>query len=203
MSPIIVFFANKWVLSRNTTTQLCCETESHILQGVIDLLPIGDNNNNNNNNNNRGSSKVIIPVGFYFALLSRSLEVEMRSESNEGKLEEQIMALLHLATVQDLLLLLHAPETMESIVSKYVASNSQTRCFKVAELWDSYLFHVVAKNSDMGPHRFMELIERVPASCRQNHDQLYRAINSFLKVCMLLILHFGPLYIMYFSTLPL
>ncbi|CAN1857446.1 BTB/POZ domain-containing protein At5g48130 [Linum perenne] len=31
----------------------------------------------------------------------------------------------------------------------------------------------------MEPKRFIELLETVPISCRQSHDQLYRAMNSF------------------------
>lgn len=77
--------------------------------------------------------------------------------------------------------------TMESIISTYVSSNLDTnhtpsaRNSVVAELWDVYLSHVVP-DPDMRPERFMELIERVPNSCRQSHDQLYRAMNTFLQV---------------------
>ena len=77
--------------------------------------------------------------------------------------------------------------TMESIISLYVSSNSDmihtpsTRNSIVAELWDAYLSHV-APDPDMGPKRYMELIERVPISWRYNHDQLYRAMDTFLQV---------------------
>lgn len=194
VSPIIAFYANKWLLSstnnnNNNNTHFC----SDILQGVIDLLlPIGDNNNNNKGS----SSKVVIPVGFYFALLSRCVELGFKGERNKGKLEEQITSLLHFAQVEDFLLLFlqecdtdYSVSIVESMVLKYVASssNSQTehhslRCYRVAELWDSYVVHVVAANPEMKAKRFMELIERVPSSYRQNHDQLYKAISNFLKV---------------------
>ncbi|KAI9080952.1 hypothetical protein K1719_037113 [Acacia pycnantha] len=196
VSPIIVFYANKWLLSRKTPTQF---TESDILHGLVNLLPIGDNNrSSSNNNNNNGSiikassSKVIIPVGFYFALLSKYLELGLKSESIKRKLQDQITALLHFAQEEDffpLLVLDYSVSTMEIIVLKYVASNSETnhspvdeaRCYRVAELWDSYLLHVVDANPEMEPKRFMELIERVPAAYRHSHDRLYRAINNFLK----------------------
>lgn len=194
VSPIIVFYANKWVLSKKTLQFWESSSEksgdddmnsrtSVILQGIIDLLPMGDK-----------ASKVI-PVGFYFALLSRSLEFGLRTDS-EAKLQAQITSLLHFAQVEDFLLPWSGTAamsssielaTMESIVSAYVASNSHvnhtpdsSNC-RVAELWDEYLSNA-AVDPDMGPKRFMELIERVPPSYRQNHYQLYRAINSFLKV---------------------
>lgn len=190
VSPIIVLYANKWVLSKKTRQFWIGESNddmngkaSVMLQGVIDLLPIGD------------KARKVIPVGFYFALLSRSLEFGLRSES-KARLQGQVTSLLHLAQVEDFLL----PEsgtvsmsssielaTMESIISSYVVSNSNMNHtpvasnFRVAELWDAYLSNVVA-DQGMRPTRFMELIERVPPSYRQNHYQLYRAIDNYLKV---------------------
>ncbi|KAJ1410891.1 SKP1/BTB/POZ domain superfamily [Sesbania bispinosa] len=188
VSPIIVFYANKWVLSKKTLQfwESSCEQingkASVILQGIIDLLPTGD------------KARKVIPVGFYFALLSRSLEFGLRTD-NKVRLQDQITSLLHFAQVEDFLL----PEsgtvsmsssmelaTMESIISAYVVSNSsinhtpEASNYRVAELWDAYLSNVAA-DQDMGPTRFMELIERVPQSYRQNHYPLYRAINNFLK----------------------
>ncbi|XP_027331662.1 BTB/POZ domain-containing protein At5g48130 [Abrus precatorius] len=193
VSPIIVFYANKWLLSKKTRQfwESSCEKieeggmngkASVILQGIIDLLPMGD------------KARKVIPVGFYFALLSRFLELGLRSDS-KAKLQDQITSLLHFAQVEDFLL----PEsgaksmsisieltTMESIISAYVASHShvnhtpEASNYRVAELWDAYLFNV-ASDPDMGPKKFMELIERVPPSYRQNHYPLYKAINVFLK----------------------
>ncbi|KAJ7964729.1 BTB/POZ domain-containing protein [Quillaja saponaria] len=194
VSPIIVFYAKKWVLSKKTHQfwENSCdnigEDDTHsrvsaILQGVIDLLPVSYK-----------ASKVI-PIGFYFALLSRSLEVGLRSDS-KAKLQDQIASLLHFTQVEDFLLpksgtgsISSSMEltTMESIILASVAFNSQTNPthagsnYIIAELWDAYLSHIAA-DSDMEPKRFMELIERVPASCRQNHDHLYRAMNNFLQV---------------------
>lgn len=194
VSPIIVFYANKWVLSKKTIQfweSSCEETRedymnsrtSVILQGVVDLLPKGDK-----------ASKVI-PVGFYFALLSRSLEFGLRTDS-KAKLQDQITSLLHFSQVEDFLLPESGKEsmsssmelaTMESIISAYVASNShishtpEASNYRVAEMWDAYISNLAA-DPDMGPKRFMELIEKVPPSYRQNHYQLYRAIDNFLKV---------------------
>ncbi|KAG4952807.1 hypothetical protein JHK87_038401 [Glycine soja] len=193
VSPIIVFYANKWVLSKKTRQfwESSCDKigeggmnskASVILQGVVDLLPVGD------------KARKVIPVGFYFALLSRSLELGLTTES-KAKLQDQITSLLHFSQVENFLL----PEsgaklmsssmelvTMESIISAYVASSSRVNQtpeasnYRVAELWDAYLFNIAA-DPDMGPKRFMELIERVPPSYRQNHYPLYKTINSFLK----------------------
>jgi len=194
VSPIIAFYANKWVLSKKTRQFLesSCDKvgeggmnskASVILQGVVDLLPVGD------------KARKVIPVGFYFALLSRSLELGLRIES-KAKLQDQITSLLHFSQVEDFLLPESGAEsmsssmefvTMESIISAYVASSSrvshtpEASRYRVAELWDAYLFNVAA-DPDMGPKRFMELIERVPPSYRQNHYPLYKTINSFVKV---------------------
>ncbi|KAL0001528.1 hypothetical protein SO802_015309 [Lithocarpus litseifolius] len=190
VSPIIVFYTNKWVLSKKThqfwenSTERIGDDDTNkkvaaILQGLIDLLPMGE------------KASRVIPVGFYFALLSRFLEVGLRSD----KLQDQIASMLHSAQVEDFFHPKTGMEsissrielaTMESIISLYVSSNSDmihtssTRNSIVAELWDAYLSHI-APDPDMGPKRYMELIERVPISWRYNHDQLYRAMDTFLQ----------------------
>jgi hypothetical protein len=79
--------------------------------------------------------------------------------------------------------------TMESIFSTNVSLNMDTNNAPsasnstVAELWDTFLSHI-ASDPKMRPKRFMELIETVPISCRQSHDQLYRAMNTFLQVSL-------------------
>lgn len=193
VSPIIVFYTNKWVLSKKThqfwenSAERIGDDDTNkkvaaILQGILDLLPMGE------------KASRVLPVGFYFALLSRSLEVGFRSD-NTVKLHDQIASMLHFAQVEDFI---HPKigmksisssielATMESIISIYVSSNSDTNHIPsrknsfVAELWDAYLSHI-APDPDMGPKRFMELIERVPISWRHGHDQLYRAMNTFLQ----------------------
>ncbi|KAK1353701.1 hypothetical protein POM88_052066 [Heracleum sosnowskyi] len=71
--------------------------------------------------------------------------------------------------------------TMESIISSYVSvnigSNNTPLPSKsiVAELWDMYLGHI-ATDPAISFKRFMDLIE-----IGQNHDYLYRALNTFLQ----------------------
>lgn len=196
ISPIIVFYANKWVLSKKTHQFWENSAEKFgkdntnnkvaaILQGILDLLPMGE------------KASRVIPVGFYFALLSKSLDVGLRND-NKVKLQHQIVSMLHFAQVEDFVLPKSGTEsisssielaTMESIISTYASSNSDmNHCHLasnsvVAELWDAYLFHI-APDPDMGTERFMELIERVPISCRGSHDHLYRAMNTFLQVSL-------------------
>lgn len=191
LSPIIVFYADKWVLSKKTiqfwenSGQKTGDDHkvSVILQGVLDLLPKGE------------KASRAIPVGFYFAILSRSLEVGLRGDS-KAKLQEQIVSQLHFAQLEDLIFPKSGTEsvsssmelaTMESIILTYVAANLDkdnslsSGNSIVAELWDAYLCHI-APDPKMQPKRFMELIERVPILYRHSHDKLYRAMNTFLQV---------------------
>ncbi|XP_021864662.2 BTB/POZ domain-containing protein At5g48130 [Spinacia oleracea] len=115
VSPIIVFYASKWVINSKKTRQFweclcdkdddyeCNDDESDMvletLKGILDLLHVG-----------RKVSK-IIPVGFFFALLARSLELGKGGTNTitiveEGKLrlQQQIAHLLPLAHVEDFLL---------------------------------------------------------------------------------------------------
>ncbi|XP_076896152.1 BTB/POZ domain-containing protein At5g48130-like [Bidens hawaiensis] len=180
VSPIVLFYANSVIFDQNGP-----KDDMHsLLKGILDLLQIGEK-----------CSKVI-PVGFYFTLLSKSLKHKLDKEYII-KLQNQISGVLHLAQVEDLLL----PEnvthdvsssievtTMESIFSTYVVyhmcpNNGSPSPFTsvVGELWDAYLTHV-AGDAKICAKRFMELIEVMPISCRQNHDHLYKALNIFLQV---------------------
>ncbi|MCD7459599.1 hypothetical protein HAX54_041427 [Datura stramonium] len=198
VSPIVLFYANKWVLSRKThqywqnakkesdddnddDNDDTNEKVTKILQGILDLLPMGEK-----------ASKVI-PVGFYFSLLSRSLQLGLRSESRE-KLQDQIASLLYLARVEDFLLPDSSNDSisscielsiMKSIFAKYVSFSMELthtpepRNYIVAELWDVYLTKI-ATDPQWSSKRFLELIETVPLSSRQTHDHLYRALSTFL-----------------------
>ncbi|XWS75858.1 hypothetical protein CRYUN_Cryun01aG0127900 [Craigia yunnanensis] len=193
VTPIIVFYANKWVLSKKTrqfwenSGEEIGDSDTNkkvsvILQGILDLLPIGE------------KASRVIPVGFYFSLLSRSLEFRLRSDS-KVKLQDQIASMLHFAQVEDFLLPQIGTEffssskelaTMKSIFSTFASFNMDTSPTPsasnsiVAELWDTYLAQI-ASDPEMDPKKFMELVELLPISCRQSHDQLYRAMNSFLQ----------------------
>lgn len=193
VSPLIVFYANKSVLSK--MARQCQDNDnddggaestkvSMTLKGIIHLLPVGD------------KASRVIPVWFYFSLLKRSLEHRLTSEE-KSKLQNQIAAQLHLAQVEDFLLpnsetkLISSSievATMESIFLTYIAScNMETnhtptsRNSIVAELWDVYLTSIVHEPT-MTPNRFMHLVEIIPVSSRISHDHLYRAMRIFLQV---------------------
>lgn len=200
VSPLIVFYANKWVLSKKTHkfwqstdgkdggADDASKRVSETLQGVLDLLPAGDK-----------ASKVI-PAPFYFSLLSRSMDLDISKESRT-KLHDQVASLLHLAQVEDFLLpektadsIASTPEfeAMERIVTTHVSAKNEaghSGCTPfstsaiVAELWDRYLSRV-AVDPKLQPGRLVELIEIIPMADRETHDHLYRALNTFLQVIL-------------------
>lgn len=179
VSPIVLFYADKWVLSKNEVITDDEDSIKNLLQGVIDLLPMG--------------SKVI-HVGFCFTLLSTCVELRMRNECVR-KLQNQIASMLHLARVQDFDLLQNGAtklSIMESIFATYFSTNMETEYSTpignnslVAELWDAYL-NQIAADSEMNCEGFVKLIETVPTSSRQTHDHLYRALNTFFQVNLLI-----------------
>ncbi|KAL8238080.1 hypothetical protein R6Q59_019161 [Mikania micrantha] len=180
VSPVVLFYANSALFYENGAK----ENADVLLKGILDLLQIG------------GTGGRVIPVGFYFSLLSESLKLKLDKEYT-SKLQNQISRMLHMAQVEDFLL----PEsgtddisssiemtTMEKIVSTYVVfnmcpndGNPSPYSSLVAELWDAYLTRI-ASDAKICAKRFMELIEIMPISCRQNHDYLYKALNTFLQV---------------------
>ncbi|XP_042479318.1 BTB/POZ domain-containing protein At5g48130 [Macadamia integrifolia] len=186
VSPLVVFYANKWVISKKTNQFWLNMDDSDgavdatgkvsvILQGILDLLPMGE------------KASRVIPVGFYFALLSKALHMSLKSESKIA-LQDQIVSLLQMAQVDDFLLPGSGIEaisssmelvTMESIVSSYVSLSSNQETSIVAGLWDTYLSRI-ASDPEMEPRRFMDLTKIIPISHRQTHDHLYRAMSNFL-----------------------
>ncbi|KAK9132979.1 hypothetical protein Scep_012507 [Stephania cephalantha] len=192
VSPIIVCYANKWVLYKKThqfwehadekiNSDHANTKISTLLQGILDLLPTEEK-----------ASKVT-PVGFYLALLSKAITLDIRSDS-KTKLQGLIASMLHLASVDDLLYPGIEKEyisssvqfsTMETIVSMCISSSIDTdntpsdKMSIVAELWDKYLSNV-AFDTTMSVEKFMNLIEHIPISYRRTHDHLYRAINTYL-----------------------
>ncbi|KAG2646481.1 hypothetical protein PVAP13_2KG511800 [Panicum virgatum] len=188
VSPVVLFYANKWVLSKKThkfwaTTDEAVDGETDanrraaaIMEGVIALLPV------------EAAASGAIPVAFYFALLSRSLTLEL-SDQSQTRLREQVAANLQFARVDDLPL----PEqetdrpiadsrevrAVESIVSNHVVSVQRKGAEAVAELWDRYLLQI-ASDPKLRPERLSELIGVIPVGDRKSHNHLYEAINTYL-----------------------
>ncbi|CAM0906496.1 unnamed protein product [Alopecurus aequalis] len=189
VSPVVLFYANKWVLSKKTHKFWASTDETgggggetdanrratEILQGVVELLPAE-------------ASSGAVPAAFYFALLSRSLTLQLAEES-QTRLRGQVASHLQFACADDLPLpelhddnrsIANSPEViaMEGIVSNHVAMQRQG-AEAVADLWDRYLVQIVG-DPNLRPERLAELIGAVPAGDRKTHDHLYEAINTYL-----------------------
>ncbi|XP_078156165.1 phototropic-responsive NPH3 family protein [Carex rostrata] len=197
VDPIIMFYANKWVLSKKTH-KFWEETSdengiedantkvSMIFEGIIDLLPVEE------------KAGMAIPVAFYFALLSRSLSLKL-SKDSKIMIHEKVVSVLHLARDADFLLPEKGNksgsvgsclevETMERIVRMYVVGKRKNGCqgqtplcemSVVADLWDQYILQI-ASDPGLGFERFVQLIELIPAVERETHDHLYAAITTYL-----------------------
>uniref|UniRef100_A0ACD5UL24 Uncharacterized protein n=1 Tax=Avena sativa TaxID=4498 RepID=A0ACD5UL24_AVESA len=190
VSPVVLFYANKWVLSKKTHKFWASSTDetgdgggetdanrraTEILQGVVDLLPAEA----------CGSA---VPAAFYFALLSRSLTLQLAEESQK-RLRDQVASHLQFACADDLPLpeqeadrsIADSPEViaMESIVSNHCTLLQRQGAEAVADLWDRYLVQIVG-DPKLRPERLEELIGVVSAGDRKTHDHLYQAINKYL-----------------------
>lgn len=156
-----------------------------ILEAVVSMIP-GD----------RGS----VSVGFLLRLLSIANYVGA-SPVTKAELIRRSSLQFEEATVTDLLFPLHSTSeghsydidlvvaVLESLVvlwrrqSPTAAENSQFlgSIRKVGKLIDSYL-EVVAKDANMPVSKLVSLAEALPDIARPGHDDLYKAINIYLKV---------------------
>ncbi|KAG0487249.1 hypothetical protein HPP92_009344 [Vanilla planifolia] len=184
VSPLVVFYANKWVNSKKTDEHR--EEENTTLEGLLELLLTQGE-----------KSRRVIPVGFFFAMLSKSLKLGLNEDSKRS-LEEQIASLLHFAQIEDFLLPESGMELIESslelkvmerIFSLHVSSKHEDFDAKssplnthsmVAELWDRYL-SLIAINPKLETAHFTNLIQVIPKMDREKHDHLYRAISTFMQ----------------------
>lgn len=64
-------------------------------------------------------------------------------------------------------------------------SPSETALFKVSKLVDNYLAEI-APDANLKLSRFIAVAECLPAHARTVHDGLYRSIDVYLKVCLLI-----------------
>ncbi|XP_015940362.1 BTB/POZ domain-containing protein At5g47800 isoform X1 [Arachis duranensis] len=156
-----------------------------ILETIVSMIPA-----------DRGS----VSVGFLFRLLSISIQLGVSSVT-KTELIRRASLQFEEATVSDLLypsksssdqnyydieLVLAVLETFLKLWKRMspgaVDSNYFLRSIRnVGKLIDSYL-QVVARDENMLVSKFVSLAETVPGIARVEHDDLYQAVNIYLKV---------------------
>lgn len=155
---------------------------THKLQRVtteclIKLLPVEENS---------------VSCNFLLHLFKLALMVEINSELLD-MLERRISSMLEKCRVPDLLVKNYGDEyddsvydvgivvrVVESYVS-FVSSKPTPKLFVVGRLVDGYLT-VVARDEKLCAKRFQSLVEALPKDARFCDDNLYTAIDMFLKV---------------------
>ncbi|KAJ0018965.1 hypothetical protein Pint_09658 [Pistacia integerrima] len=165
-------------------TEETLEKNRRILETVVSMIP---------------ADRESVSVGFLLRLLSIAnylgvspvTKTELRRRASQ-KLEE--------ATINDLLFPSHLSsdqhlydiDLVMAVLESYMvvwkrqspasADNSESlrSIRKVAELIDSYL-QVVARDVNMPVFKVISLAEALPESAREEHDNLYKFINIYLK----------------------
>lgn len=165
-------------------TEELVERNRRILETIVSLIP-GD----------KGS----VSVGFLLRLFSTGNFLGVSPVTKAELLRRSSMQLEE-ATVNDLLFPSYSSSdqhfydidlvlaVLESYLliwrrqSPVVTDNSQffRSIRKIGKLIDSYL-QVVAKDANMPVLKFVSLAETLPDIAREDHDDLYKAINIYLK----------------------
>ncbi|OWM85661.1 BTB/POZ domain-containing protein At5g47800 isoform X2 [Punica granatum] len=160
------------------------ERNRRILENIVSMVP-----------SDRGS----VSVGFLLRLLSIGNFIGV-SSATRTELIRRSSQQLDEATVNDLLLPSHSPsseylydiELVSAVLESYWAlwrrqpkgkdENSQTlrSIRKVAKVIDLYL-QVVSKDANLPVSKVVALAEALPDIARSEHDDLYKAINTYLK----------------------
>ncbi|XP_027919814.1 BTB/POZ domain-containing protein At5g47800-like isoform X2 [Vigna unguiculata] len=161
------------------------EKNRKILETIVSMIPA-----------DRGS----VSVGFLFRLLSISIHLGVSSVT-KTELIRRASLQFEEATVSDLLypstsssdqnyydteLVLAVLETFLKLWKRMSPGAVDSSYFlrsirNVGKLIDSYL-QVVARDDNMQVSKFVSLAETVPSIAREDHDDLYQAINIYLKM---------------------
>ncbi|KAK9065996.1 hypothetical protein SSX86_015398 [Deinandra increscens subsp. villosa] len=164
------------------------DQQRELLDSIVALLPI---------ENQRPS----FPIHFLSCLLRAAIYLE-NDDVCKKQLEKRISAILEHVTVDDLLVLsytfdgerLYDLESARRIISGFVEKeksvsvfnggdfreNSSTAMLRVAKTVDAYLGEI-ATVTELSISKFNGIANLVPKSARKSDDDLYRAIDIYLK----------------------
>lgn len=160
--------------------------QRELLESIIALLP---------------SEKAAFPINFLCSLLRCAIFLKA-SSSAKNELEKRISAILEHVTVDDLLVLsftydgesLFDLESVRRVISGFVAKEKSVDVFnggnfrevcsvamqRVAKTVDSYLAEI-ATYAELSISKFNGIANLVPKGARRMDDDLYRAIDIYLK----------------------
>lgn len=169
LSQIISGLSN--VTPKHLTHQLCRVTT----ESLIRILPEEEN---------------AVSCNFLLHLLKLGMMIKINAELL-NKLERRIASMLEHCCVSDLLVKNYGENdtvydigivvrVVEHYVS-FVLRNPAPRIFVVGRLVDGYLT-LIARDKNLTPKRFQLLAEALPKSARLCDDNLYRAMDIYLKV---------------------
>ncbi|KAK9741679.1 hypothetical protein RND81_03G121700 [Saponaria officinalis] len=169
--------------SSNSETRI---QQRDLLESITTLLP---------------SEKAAFPINFLCSLLRCAIFLKA-SSTCKNELEKRISAILEHVTVDDLLVLsftydgesLFDLESVRRVVSGFVAKEKSVDVFnggnfkeacsasmqRVAKTVDSYLAEI-ATYAELSISKFNGIANLVPKGARRTDDDLYRAIDIYLK----------------------
>lgn len=173
--------------SSNPTNSELRIRQGEILESIISLFP---------------SEKTAFPINFLCSLLRCAIYLKA-SITCKNELEKRISAILEHVTLDDLLVLsftydgesLFDLESVRKVISGFVTKEKSVDVFnggnfkevcsasmqRVAKTVDSYLGEI-ATYAALSISKFNGIANLVPKEARRNDDDLYRAIDIYLKV---------------------
>ncbi|CAI0374211.1 unnamed protein product [Linum tenue] len=159
------------------------ESQRRVLETIVSMIPV-----------DRGS----VSIGFLLRLLNTANYLAT-SPATKAELIRRSSVQLEEATLSDILFPSHLGQQVYDIDSvaavlesflvvwrrvSQEASVEESQVVasirRIGKLIHSYL-QVVAKDPDMPVSKFVSLAEALPDVARRNHDELYKAINNYLK----------------------
>lgn len=172
-------YAHCWLLGTSEGSRDSPNRKRRILETIVRLIP---------------AEKGSVSIKFVLRLLSTANSLGA-SPVTKAELLRLCGLQLDEATLHDLLLptpsaASHDVDLVRTVVRSFLrqwkrhksaVEGQSLAIHKVGKLIDSYL-QVVANDARMPAQKMVSLIETLPATARRHHDDLYKAINIYLKV---------------------
>ncbi|KAF3327182.1 BTB/POZ domain-containing protein [Carex littledalei] len=171
---VIMYYARKYNPGLDPdSTGIWSIEERFVLEQIVFMLP---------------AKKGVTSTNFLLSMLSAGTMLSV-SPACIHIIERRIGAQLDESTLEDLLIPIfgdttYNTEVIKSIIENFVKENSHVEKVPsntaIAKLLDRYLAYVAA-DASLNMEMFMSLAAVVPRNARPCHDDLYRAINSFME----------------------
>lgn len=180
IGDVIITYTRRWLhkTPQSSSSSSLQDKNRQVLAKIAVLIPPGRDS---------------VPISFLLRLLKASnrlnssmatkIDLTRRAGLQLGEAEVTDLLIPSVSTETTDTTLIYDVDLVMMMVEEFLLSHLEIRepITRVANIIDNYLIEV-AKDANLPIIKFVNLVEAIPNYARLNHDNLYHAIDIFLKV---------------------